>query len=380
MTESPRPACPQALAACRILIIDDEAADVRLLEQLLSLGGYANCRSTTDARHALRLCEELQPDLVLVGLPMRLLDGYAVMRQLGTLGAPETGPPLLVLTSEATPHAKQQAVLAGARDFLTKPLDLTEVLLRVRNLLVIRQLHLQLAARDALLEAREPAVARDFDGGQDEILDRLALAAEYRDDQTGGHAKRVGILSERLARILGFAPPRVALMRRAAALHDVGKVGIPDSIVLRSGVLSPEEMAVMKTHTLLGARILSGSPWPVLQMAQTIALTHHERWDGTGYPNGLAGEAIPLDGRIVAVADAFDAMVRDRPYRKAMRAEEALEELLRQSGRQFDPGVVEVMVRETQRSLLKLAHAVVDKAEVEDVAARRGQFPAYTGD
>jgi len=380
MTESARLACPQALAACRILIVGGEAADVLLLKQLLSLGGYANCRSTTEARYALRLCEEFQPDLVLAALPMRDVDGYAVMRQLSAPGAAETGPPLLVLTGEATADARQQAVLAGARDFLSKPLDLTEVLVRVRNLLAIRQLQLQLAARDALLEAREPAGARDFDGGQDEFLDRLALAVEYRDDQTGGHAKRVGILSERLACLLGFAPPRAALMRRAAALHDAGKVGIPDSIVLRPGALSPEEMAVMKTHTLLGARILAGSRWPVLQMAQTIALTHHERWDGTGYPNGLAGESIPMEGRIVAVADAFDAMVRDRPYRKAMPMEEALEELLRQSGRQFDPGVAAVMVRETQRSLMKLAHAVADKAGAEDVGARTGQFPAYSGD
>jgi putative two-component system response regulator len=379
MPEPPDSLCPHFLSAYRILLVDDEPAEVQSLEQLLTLGGYFNHRSVTDSRQALPLYEEFRPDLILLDWQMPHLDGPAVMRQIGARIRPEIFLPILALTAGASPLEKQQALSAGARDFLVKPFDPAEVYLRVRNLLETRHLHLQLAARNTALEMKERERLCDVQDVVDEILDRLSLAAEYRDDLTGGHARRVGVVSERLARAVGVPQTKAELIRRAAALHDLGKVGIPDSILLRAGVLSPEEMSVMRTHTHIGARILSGSRSPVLQMAELIALTHHERWDGTGYSPGLAGEAIPLEGRIVAVADAFDAMVNDRPYRRAMRVEEALEELLRQSGRQFDPRIVEAMVCETQRSLLRLANATEVRAVQDDPAARRGVFPAYNG-
>ncbi len=367
---------PPELTSYRILIIDDEPANVRLLEDLLEKAGYTNHRSSTDSRHALPVYQEFKPDLILLDLLMPHLDGYAVMRQIKARTPTETYLPILVLTADITPRAKQKALSAGARDFLTKPFDLTEVLLRIRNLLETRHLYLQLSAHNAALEERVRNRTRDLEEAQHEILDRLSMAAEYRDDITGLHAKRVGLLSELLALALGVPPDRAEIIRRAAALHDVGKIGIPDSILLKPGALSAKEMEVMKTHTLIGARILSGSRFPVLQVAELIALTHHERWDGTGYSPGLGGESIPLEGRIVAIVDAFDAMVHERPYRKAMGLEAALQELSKQSGRQFDPRAVEAFACEAKASLLKLAEAasgMQDSADAEVLTSRKSR-------
>jgi len=372
MPEFPSSVRPTALTSSRILIIDDEPANTKLLERLLDEAGYANYRSTTDPRHALPLYEEFKPDLILLDLLMPHLDGYAVMRQICARMPAEAYLPILVLTADVTPRAKQKALSAGARDFLTKPFDLTEVLLRIRNLLETRHLHVQLSAHNAELEEKVRNRTRDLEEAQYEILDRLSVAAEYRDDATGEHAKRVGFLSERLALALGVPPHKAEIIRRAATLHDVGKVGIPDSILLKRGALTPAEMEVMKTHTLIGACILSGSRSPVLQTAESIALTHHERWDGTGYSPGLSGELIPLEGRIVAVADALDAMVNARPYRAAMSLEEALQELSRQSGRQFDPQVVEVLICEARTSLLNLAGVVAGSRSSSAVAPLAG--------
>jgi putative two-component system response regulator len=173
-----------------------------------------------------------------------------------------------------------------------------------------------------------------------ETLQRLALAAEYRDDDTGSHTRRVGVTAGRIAGSLGLSPEQVDLILRAAPLHDVGKIGIADAILLKPGKLTDEEFAIMKQHTTIGGKILSGSSSPWLQLAEEIALTHHERWDGQGYPCGLKGEAISLVGRIVAIADVFDALTHERPYKKAWPIAEAMAEIEHQSGKQFDPCVV----------------------------------------
>lgn len=178
-----------------------------------------------------------------------------------------------------------------------------------------------------------------------EIIERLASAAEYRDHDTTRHTERVGTMAARLASALGMALGDVGLLQRASALHDVGKIGIPDALLLKPGPLTEEEMTVMRTHTLIGAQILGGSDAPLLQLAELIALSHHEWWDGSGYPNGLKGNAIPLCGRIVAVADAFDVVTNDRPYRKAQSVEAGVEEIVSYAGSQFDPRVVEALLR-----------------------------------
>jgi putative two-component system response regulator len=261
----------------------------------------------------------------------------------------------LVLLAESTPSAKEEAILLGARDFIAKPVDPMEAVLRIRNLLEARFCNQQLQAQNEVLEARVRERTAELEEAQFEVLERLALAAEYRDDSTGQHTRRVGQLSALVARNLGFPGKQVALIRRAAPLHDVGKIGIPDHILLKAGKLTEGEYGQMKAHTFIGARILSESRFPLLEEAQEIALTHHERWDGTGYPHRLKGNAIPVTGRIVAVADVFDALTHQRPYKQAWTVDAAVAEIVSQRNRQFDPAVVDAFLRVlTQENLARM--------------------------
>ncbi len=325
----------------RILIVDDQEVTTRFLERLLRRAGYTRIVSTNDARSTLALFNDFQPDLVLLDLHMPELSGFEVIRQLQGV-IPDPGYlPILVLTADITPEARRQALSMGGKDFLSKPFDATEALQRIRNLLETRVLYLELQDQNRHLEATVRERTRQLEQMQVEILERLALAAEYRDDTTGEHTQRVGQTAAFIAQALGLTERDVALIRRAAPLHDIGKIGIPDTILLKPGKLAPGEFELMKTHTVIGARILSGGHFPLLQLAESIALTHHERWDGGGYTPGLEGEAIPLAGRIVAVADAFDAMTHARAYKAAWPARAALAEMHRESGHQFDPRVVD---------------------------------------
>ncbi|MBV9864614.1 MAG: response regulator [Abitibacteriaceae bacterium] len=326
------------LKNAKILIIDDEIANVRYLEIILQSAGYSRIQSTTDARQALLLFMEFQPDIILLDLNMPYLDGYAVMEQLQARMNEECYLPILVLTADVTPQAKRQALSQGAKDFLAKPLDTIEVLLRLHNLLQTRFQHL-------ILEEKVQERTQKIEATQREILQRLALAAEYRDDDTGLHTKRVGITSARIAQCLDLTTQQVTLIEQTAPLHDVGKIGVPDAILLKPGKLTEAEFATMKNHTVIGSQMLAGSDSPWLQLAEQIALSHHERWDGSGYPLGLQSEAVPLVGRIVAVADVFDALTHDRPYKKAWLVAAAVTEIERQSGQQFDPQVVNAFMQ-----------------------------------
>jgi putative two-component system response regulator len=331
------------LTTARILIVDDQTSNVLLLEGILQEEDYTAYRGITDSRQVLPMFLEYQPDLILLDLQMPYLDGFEVMNQLRARIPQGVYLPILVLTADITPEAKRQALAEGATDFLTKPFDQMEVVLRIRNLLRTRVLHLQLQDQNQLLEQKVRERTMELEETQIEILERLALAAEYRDDDTGEHTKRVGQMSAQIAQALGLPEAAVELIRRASPLHDVGKIAIPDSILLKPGKLTPEEFELIKTHTTVGAKILSGGRFPLLQRAEEIALTHHERWDGTGY-FGLKGETIPITGRIVAVADVFDALTSARPYKEAWPRAEAIEEVQRQSGRQFDPMMVEAFL------------------------------------
>lgn len=319
----------------KILIVDDEMANIRFLEIILDQAGYTDIHSTTDPRQTLPLFCSVRPDLLLLDLAMPHLNGFEVMQQL-QVELLDNSVPILVLTADATSSTKYKALQEGARDFLTKPLDETEVLLRINNLL---EAHFH----STLLEQRVKERTQDLEKAQVETLQRLALAAEYRDDDTGLHTKRVGVTAGRIAQKLGLPDAQVDLILRAAPLHDVGKIGIADAILLKPDKLTEEEFATMKRHTTIGAKMLSGSTSPWLQLAEEIALHHHERWDGRGY-NGLQGEATPLSGRIVAVADVFDALTHERPYKKAWRIEDAVAEIESQSERQFDARVVKAFL------------------------------------
>ena len=335
---------PEELQGARILVVDDETANTRILERLLQRVGYEEVRTTTDPREVEGIFEAFRPDLVLLDLHMPHLDGFEVMDILDGHISEDTYLPILVLTGDLDPEVKQRALAAGARDFLTKPFETTEVLLRIKNLLETRALHEELRSYSATLEVKVRERTRELAEAQVEILHRLALAAEYRDDVTGRHAERVGVLSALIAASLDLDRERVKVIRRAAPLHDVGKIGIPDAILMKPGPLTPAEFEVMKSHTTIGARILSGTDYPLLETARVIAETHHEQWGGGGYSPGMAGEEIPLEGRIVAVADVFDSLTHERPYKSAASVDESLEEIRRERGEHFDPDVADAFL------------------------------------
>jgi putative two-component system response regulator len=332
----------EAVKQARILIVDDQEPNVALLERLFDVSDFTNVRSTTDSSQAVTLCAEIEPDLILLDLQMPAPDGFEVMGQLAPWIRGSTRLPILVLTADKTPETKRRALSMGATDFLSKPLDMTEVVLRVNNLLLTRLMQLELRDQNKLLEQRVRERTRDLEEARIEVLDRLAFAAEYRDDATGGHARRIGRVAALVARHLGLPEETVELIRRAAPLHDVGKLGISDSILLKQGKLTPEEFEVMKLHVSIGAEILGSSRSALLRMSEEIALAHHESWNGTGYPQGLKGEAIPITGRIVAVADTFDALTHRRA--DPLSPKQALVELRRVSGQQFDPQVVDAFL------------------------------------
>jgi putative two-component system response regulator len=323
----------------RILIVDDQQPNVILLERMLEQWGYDKVTVTTQSHEVPNLCATLNPDLVVLDLQMPKPDGFELMEIL----APriETTPrmPVLVLTADVTTATRQRALSAGASDFLSKPLEPIEVRLRIANLLETRRLELEMLGHNQLLEARIRERTDDLERARLELLERLALAAEYRDDNTQQHAQRVGRTVALLAAAMGMGADEVEVLLRAAPLHDIGKIGVPDAILLKMAPLSPEEFALMQAHTTIGAQILSGSEFAILQTAERIAGSHHEHWDGGGYPGGLAGDAIPIAARLVALADVFDALVHERPYKLAWPLARAVEEILSLGGTHFDPDV-----------------------------------------
>ena len=328
----------ERLLEARILAADDEEANLRLMRRILERAGFRHFACTTDPREVPRLFAEVRPDLVMLDLHMPGMDGMEVIEAL----APALGEgylPVLMISGDLTPEARQRALSRGARDFLSKPYDPQEAVLRIRNLLQTRFLHLEVQRQNADLAARVAARTRELEAAQVEVLERLAQAAELRDGDTGEHTRRVGELSGRIAAGLGLGAEWVAMLRRAAPLHDVGKIGVPDGILLKPGPLTPAERARMQEHTTIGGQILAQGHSGLITMAERIAVAHHERWDGGGYPGGLAGEAIPLEARIVAVADFFDALTHDRPYRRAWTPDRVRDEIRRSAGAHFDPRV-----------------------------------------
>ena len=347
------------LASC-ILIVDDQESIVDLLRGILESEGYRNLVSTTDPRLARQLRHEHPPDLILLDLHMPYLSGVEVLQELTKASAGEYLP-VLVLTSDVTSEAKQQTLSMGAKDFLLKPFDTTEVVLRVRNLLETRAVYKELKRHSETLDERVKERTRRLVEAQVEILNHLAVVSEYQDDDTRQHTQRVGVLAGILARALAQSDEQVELIRLAAPLHDIGKVGVPNHILIKSDKLMPSEFEIMRSHTTVGGEIFAKSKFPVLQLAREIALYHHERWDGMGYPQRLKGEHIPLSARIVAVADTFDALIHGRPYKKAVSFQDAVKEIRTQSGQQFDPEVVKAFLRvvtlQTLQDLINRAEA-----------------------
>lgn len=330
--------------SARLLIVDDEASNATLLEKVLARAGYCHLRSILDARSALPEVATFGPDIVLLDLHMPHIDGYEVLARIRAQTPADEFLPVIVLTADATDDAKRRALAAGANDFLTKPFDIAEVILRVSNLLATRSLHDEVRRHNAELEQRVRDRTRELDDARAEILWRLALAAEYRDDATHAHTRRVGTYAMALGRAVGYPPERLPVLGEAAPLHDIGKIGISDAVLLKPGALTPDEFEHVKSHAEIGARILAGSVVDVLRVGEEVALSHHERWDGSGYPRGLRGGEIPLSGRIVAVVDVFDALTHRRPYKPAWPVDRAVEEIRYQRGRFFDPDVADAFL------------------------------------
>ena len=339
---------PQA----RILVVDDEESNVRALTRILRAAGYGDILATTDPAQVSDLHRNRDPDLVLLDLHMPKYDGVAVLKALRATAPPFTYLPVLVLTGDVTLGARRQALAAGATDFVTKPFEVDEVLLRIHNLLETRYLHREITGQNQRLEARVRQRTAELDGAYLDTLERLAIAAEFRDDETGRHTERVGEATALLGQALGMDEEDLFLLRRAAPLHDVGKIGIPDDILRKPGPLTGEEWAKMKEHTTIGALILAGGRSRIIQLAEEIARSHHERWDGTGYPEGRAGESIPLVARLVMVADVFDALSSDRVYRDAWPTAEVLDYIRKQAGQQFDPRIAALCEQDHVRAAL----------------------------
>jgi putative two-component system response regulator len=326
--------------APRILVVDDHIDNIVLLQKILARAGYDRVEGITDPRE---LPARMTPDLILLDLHMPTLDGFAILESLARHTRPGTYLPILVITADVTPEAKRKALALGAKDFLTKPFDAPEVVLRVRNMLETRRLHLDLRAQNRTLEVRVRDRTQELEDAYVDTFKRLALAAEYRDDATGQHILRVGRMAASIAAELGLDDGSIAMIELAAGLHDIGKIGVPDAILLKPAGLTHDEFAVVKTHTAIGSKILADSHSPLLQMAEVIAAYHHERWDGNGY-GGLDGPDIPLVARITAVADTFDAMTHERPYKDAWPVDRAVEEIVAQRSTQFDPDPVDAFV------------------------------------
>jgi putative two-component system response regulator len=366
----------------RILLVDDEPLNIKVARKYLSSAGYSDFCSTTSSLEVLPLIMRGEPDLVLLDIVMPSFSGLDV---LAAIRADEhlAHIPVVMLTAVEDREIKCQALSLGATDFLAKPVDASELISRVRNVLLVKSHYDDLRRHATDLQRMVADRTAQLEASHQNVVHCLARAAEFRDDDTGRHVIRVGCYAGIIAENLGWNQDDVKMIRQAAQLHDVGKIGIPDSILRKPGKLSADEIDVMRrhcgygkqifdslstsdnsvwrTHAELGQRILGDCTSPVLQMAATIALTHHEWWNGLGYPIGLAGEDIPLVGRIAAVADVFDAVSTKRPYKPAFPLDKCFAILEEGRGTQFDPAVLDAFFGARQAIVAEqIAHAEVD--------------------
>lgn len=347
-----------------IFVVDDDPSILRLTGIILRQAGYTRVDLINDPREVLPRYRQTPPDLVLLDLNMPHLSGYDVIAALHALNEP-VPTPIIMLTAQSSADHVMLALQLGVRDYVTKPFRSQELVMRVRNLLSVhlahRMLHDQAAMLEQLVRERTQALKRS----RLEVVRRLGRAAEYRDNETGLHTIRMSRCAALLARSLGWSEADAERMLHASPMHDIGKIGIPDSILLKPGRLDGPERAVMQRHTVIGAQILSDGDCDILQLARTIALSHHEKWDGSGYPHALAGTDIPQAARIVAVCDVFDALTSRRPYKDAWSVDDATALVLEQGGRHFDPEVV----RHFMRLLPEILQIRQDHVEPEPVAS-----------
>jgi putative two-component system response regulator len=328
----------------KILVVDDHEDGVMLLQQLLQKAGYANVFATTDSRETVGMCEEIAADLLLLDLNMPPPSGYDILDQLALRPGKENRLPILVLTADITPMAKLKALSLGAKDFLTKPVEQVDLLLRVRNLLETRFAYRQMEQER---KARHLEDSRSKAGADaNEIIERLAAVIECCDPQIAERSARVSRSAALLAKAMGLSSAEAGQIEQAAALFDLGMLAVPAEIRKR-GTQGPEQRAMLRTHVATGERILgkTRSGHGGLKLPLEIATGHHEHWDGGGYPQGLRGEAIPLEARIVAVAEALDSLVHPGAGKTPLPVQDAVSEVARQAGFAFDPAIISALQR-----------------------------------
>ncbi|MBM4089268.1 MAG: response regulator [Planctomycetes bacterium] len=356
---------PPELKAAKIMVVDDEEATILTVQHYLRKEGYERFIATTKPREAFELMRRQEPDIVLIDIRMPEVSGLDILRVKG-LDSTLDHIPVIVLTATTDPGTKRLALNLGATDFLTKPVDPNDLTPRVRNALAVKKNYDQKADEAARLEEIVRQRTVEVLQSREQLIVSLARAAEHRDNETGNHVLRVGRFAGLIARELGWSESQAEMLEHAAPLHDVGKIGVPDSILFKPGKLDPQEFDVIKNHCAWGKQIIepfSGHELTCVQsharrgenilhvrssamlmLASRIAQTHHENWDGTGYPLGLAGDDIPIEGRITAVADVFDALATKRPYKDPFSFSKCLEILEEQRGKKFDPRVLDAFL------------------------------------
>lgn len=324
-----------------VLILDDQSVSRMILEELIqSINDDIRIESFADPVVALDWAKHNPHDLVITDYKMPNMDGVEFTHWLRQIPS-SSDVPVVVITCMNEKSVRYRALEAGATDFLIKPFDHYECKARCRNLLKLRKQQALIKDHAQLLELEISQKTADIEQREKETLLRLARAGEYRDEETGVHVTRMSKYATIIAEELGFNDSKCNTMRHAAPMHDIGKIGIPDNILLKPGKLTPEEMEVIQTHTIIGYEILRDSPSDYLQTGAIIAQSHHERYDGTGYPHNLYGKEIPIEARIVAVADVFDALLSERPYKKAWDVYKAMDYIREQRGKHMDPDCVD---------------------------------------
>ncbi len=347
-----------------ILAVDDEDVLRHFYQELLAREGYI-VDTAKSGSEALRKIFRTLPDLVILDVMMPDGDGFTVCKQIKSHESTKDIP-VIIATALQDKESLLSGLKAGADEFLSKPLDPTELSLRVKNILTMKEYYDQIKHYEQELEREVMERTKELDQALRQLeaahlntIYRLSRAAEYKDELTGKHIRRIGLYSGIIAREVGLSEEDIKVITQSAPLHDVGKIGIPDDVLLKPRRLSPEEKAVMEQHTIIGGEIL-GKAWDkYLQAGEVIALSHHEWWDGSGYPFGLKGDKIPIFGRIVAVADVYDALCAERPYKAAYEPKEALRIMEKEADRHFDPEVFEAF-RQKIDEILKIQESLSD--------------------